>query len=67
MLPLLLLTLVRLVAGHAQLSSPQIPLWTAYAEPVLLPLAVAAVILLGAAARSGRSAAPPAGRRRTRP
>ena len=50
MLPLLLLTLIRLVAGHAQLSSPQVPLWTAFAEPLLMPLAVAAVILLGAAA-----------------
>jgi hypothetical protein len=50
MLPLLLLTLVRLVVGYAQISSPQIPLWTALAEPMLLPLAVAAVIELGAAA-----------------
>jgi len=50
MLPLLLLTLVRLVVGYAQLSRPQIPLWTALAEPMLLPLAVAAVIELGAAA-----------------
>jgi hypothetical protein len=50
MLPSLVLTLTRLVVGLAQLSSPQIPLWTAFAEPVLLPLAVAAVILLGAAA-----------------
>jgi hypothetical protein len=50
MLPLLLLTLIRLVAAHAQLGSPQVPLWTAFAEPPLMPLAVAAVILLGAAA-----------------
>ncbi|GAA1029646.1 hypothetical protein GCM10009557_18910 [Virgisporangium ochraceum] len=49
MLAPLALTLVRLGAGHAQLSSPQIPLWTAFAEPVLMPLAVAAVILLCAA------------------
>jgi hypothetical protein len=49
MLPLLLLTLVRLGAAHAQLSSPQVPLWTAFTEPVLQPLAVAAVVLLGAA------------------
>ncbi len=49
MLPLLLLTLVRLVAAHAQLSSPQVQLWTAFTEPVLQPLAVAAAILLGAA------------------
>lgn len=50
MLPLLLLTLVRLITGHAQLSSPQVPLWTAFTGPVLQPLGVAAVILLGAAA-----------------
>lgn len=46
MLPLLLLTLVRLATAHAQLSSPQVPLWTAFTEPVLQPLAVAALIVL---------------------
>lgn len=49
MLPLLVLTLVRLVTAYAQLGSPQVQLWTAFTEPVLQPLAVAGVILLGAA------------------
>jgi hypothetical protein len=50
MLPLVALTLSRVGVAHLQVSSPQIPVWTAFTEPALLPLAVAAVILLGAAA-----------------
>jgi hypothetical protein len=49
LLPVPVLTLIRMAIGHAQLSRPQVPLWTALTEPVLLPLAIAAILLLVAA------------------
>jgi hypothetical protein len=48
------------VSGYAQLSRPQIPLWTAVTEPVLQPLAAVAALMLLAAlitVASGNTAA----------
>jgi hypothetical protein len=45
LLPALAFTLGRLVGGHAQLSRPQVPLWTAVTEPLLQPLTVLAVLV----------------------
>jgi hypothetical protein len=66
MAPALVLTLVREVVGYAQLSRPQIPLWTGIGEPGLRMLAAVATFALFAAlftvavARS-RQPAEPAG------
>jgi hypothetical protein len=49
LVPVLVLTLAREAKGYAQLSRPQIPLWTAVTEPVLQPLAAVAALTLGAA------------------
>jgi hypothetical protein len=49
LLPALGLTAAAQVAGYAQLSRPQIPLWAAVTEPVLQALAAVAVLVLLAA------------------
>jgi hypothetical protein len=64
--PAVVLTLARLAGGHAQLSRPQIPLWTGIGEPGLRTVAAVAAFSLLAAlvtvafARS-RQPAEPAG------
>jgi hypothetical protein len=48
-LPAVALTLAREAIGYAQLSHPQVPLWTGAAEPGLRPLAaIGALALIGA-------------------
>ena len=46
MLPAVAVTLVREAVGYAQLSRPQVPLWTGVAEPALRPLAALAGLVL---------------------
>jgi len=51
LLPAVAVTILREVVGYAQLSRPQVPLWTGIAEPGLRPLAaLAALVLLAALA-----------------
>jgi hypothetical protein len=49
LLPAVAVTLVREAVGYAQLSSPQVPLWTGVTEPGLRPLAALAALALFAA------------------
>jgi hypothetical protein len=49
MLPAFVVTLVREAVGYAQLSRPQVPLWTGIAEPTLRPVAALAALALLAA------------------
>jgi hypothetical protein len=49
LLPAVAVTLVRAAVGYAQLSRPQVPLWTGVAEPGLRPLAALAALALFAA------------------
>jgi hypothetical protein len=49
LLPAVAVTLVREAVGYAQLSRPQVPLWTGIAEPGLRPLAALAMLVLLAA------------------
>jgi hypothetical protein len=58
LLPATGLTLVREAVGYAQLSRPQVPLWTGLTEPALRSLAVLGAVVVLAALATVASARP---------